>query len=124
MRDDRGRPGWPSHIRSTSELDRLRAQLAALMPYWTAAEVLEQVFPVDAGADPETLRLRHTFKIAQALPAGGDEAAADRRRGDRRDLGCNLHPELRGRRPAHRGPDRQCRDDERRTAGLRCRGED
>src|SRR3954452_21700930 len=27
-----------------------------------------QVFPVDAGADPETLR-RHTFKIAEALPA-------------------------------------------------------
>src|SRR3954465_5409803 len=29
--------------------------------------VLGQVFPVDAGADPETLR-RHTFKIAEALP--------------------------------------------------------
>src|SRR3954462_7654104 len=60
--------GWPSHIRSTPGLDRLRAQLAALMPYRTAAEVLGQVFPVDAGADPETLR-RHTFKIAKALPA-------------------------------------------------------
>ena len=44
--------GWPSHIRSTPELDRLRAQLAALMSYRTAAEVLGQVFPVDAGADP------------------------------------------------------------------------
>src|SRR4051812_14341093 len=32
--------GWPSHIRSTPELDRLRAQLAALMPYRTAAEAL------------------------------------------------------------------------------------
>src|SRR4051794_27455866 len=51
---------------STPELDRLRAQFAALMPYRTAAEVLGQVFPVDAGADPETLR-RHTFKIAEAL---------------------------------------------------------
>jgi hypothetical protein len=60
--------GWPSHIRSAPELDRLRAQLAALMPYRTAAEVLGQVFPVDAGVDPETLR-RHTFKIAEALPA-------------------------------------------------------
>src|SRR3954466_15175608 len=60
--------GWPSHIRSTPELDRLRAQLAAPMPYRTAAEVLGQVFPVDAGTDPETLR-RHTFKIAEALPA-------------------------------------------------------
>jgi hypothetical protein len=37
------------------------------MPYRTAAEVLAQVFPVDAGADPETLR-RHTFKIAEVLP--------------------------------------------------------
>src|SRR3954467_10874602 len=60
--------GWPSHSRPTPELDRLRAQLAALMPYWTAAEVLAQVFPVDAGPDPETLR-PHTFKIAEALPA-------------------------------------------------------
>ena len=48
--------GWPSHARSTPELDRLRAQLSALMTYRTAAEVLAQVFPVDAGADPETLR--------------------------------------------------------------------
>src|SRR4051794_17081574 len=58
---------WPSYIRSTPELDRLRAQLAALMPYRTAAEVLAQLFPVDAGADPETLR-RHTFKVAESLP--------------------------------------------------------
>src|SRR3712207_4137500 len=59
--------GWPSHVRSTPELDRLRAQLSALMTYRTAAEVLAQVLPVDAGADPETLR-RHTFKTAEALP--------------------------------------------------------
>jgi hypothetical protein len=43
---------WPSHVRSTPELDRLRAQLAALMTYRTAAEVLAQVFPVDAGRIP------------------------------------------------------------------------
>ena len=59
--------GWPSHVRSTPELDRLRAQLSALMPYRGAAEVLAQLFPVDAGADPETLR-RHTFKVAESLP--------------------------------------------------------
>ena len=58
---------WPSHARSTPELDRLRAQLSALMIYRTAAEVLAQLFPVDAGADPETLR-RYTFKTAEALP--------------------------------------------------------
>ena len=115
--------GWPSHIRSTPELDRLRAQLAALMPYRTAAEVLGQVFPVDAGADPETLR-RHTFKIAEALPAQvtmkppptGAEAIVV-------TLDFDLHSELRGRPAAPGGPDRQCRDGERRAAGLRRRGE-
>jgi hypothetical protein len=60
--------GLPSHVRSTPELDRLRAQLSAVMTYRTAAEVLAQLFPVDAGADPETLR-RHTFKTAEGLPA-------------------------------------------------------
>src|SRR3982751_6687027 len=58
---------WPRHIRSTPELDRLRAQLSALMPYRAAAEVLAQVLPVDAGSDPETLR-RHTFRLAERLP--------------------------------------------------------
>src|SRR3954451_16252381 len=58
---------WPSHARSTPELDRLRAQLSALMTYRTAAEVLVQLFPVNAGADPETLR-RYIFKTAEALP--------------------------------------------------------
>ena len=58
---------WPPHARSTPELDRLRARLSALMTYRTAAEVLAQLLPVDAGADPETLR-RHTFKVAEGLP--------------------------------------------------------
>ncbi|WP_424140308.1 ISKra4 family transposase [Roseomonas chloroacetimidivorans] len=59
--------GWPSHVRSTPELDRLRAQFSALMTYRSAAEMLAQLFPVDAGADPETLR-RHIFKVAGSLP--------------------------------------------------------
>jgi hypothetical protein len=50
---------WPSHCRSTPELDRLRAHLSALMSYPVAAELLEHMFPVDTGPDPETLR-RHT----------------------------------------------------------------
>ena len=58
---------WPPHARSTPELDRLRARLSAPMTYRTAAEVLAQLLPVDAGADPETLR-RHTFKVAEGLP--------------------------------------------------------
>ena len=57
---------WPSHCRSTPELDRLRAHLSALMSYQMAADLLEQMFPVDAGTDPETLR-RHTLKAGAAL---------------------------------------------------------
>jgi hypothetical protein len=61
--------GWPPHCRSTPELDRLRAYLSALMTYRVAADLLEQMFPIDAGTDPETLR-RHTLRVG--------EAAADR----------------------------------------------
>ena len=45
---------WPSHCRSTPELDRLQAHLAAFMTYRTAADLLEQMFPVDAAKHPET----------------------------------------------------------------------
>jgi len=57
---------WPPHCRSTPELDRLQAHLSALMTYRTAADVLEQMFPVDAGTHHETLR-RHTLKVGEAL---------------------------------------------------------
>ena len=57
---------WPSHCRSTPELDRLRAHLSALMTYRVGAELLAQMFPVDAGIDPRTLR-RHTLKAGAAL---------------------------------------------------------
>jgi len=57
---------WPSHCRSTPELDRLQAHLCALMTYRTAANLLEQMFPVDAGKHHETLR-RHTLKVGEAL---------------------------------------------------------
>ena len=60
---------WPSHCRSTPELDQLRAHLSALMSYEMAAELLEQMCPVDAGTDPETLR-RHTLKAGAALAKG------------------------------------------------------
>jgi hypothetical protein len=49
-----GDVGWPSHCRSTPELDRLEAHLCALMTYRTAADLLGQMFPVDAGKHPET----------------------------------------------------------------------
>jgi hypothetical protein len=57
---------WPSHCRSTPELDQLQAHLSALMTYRTAAGLLEQIFPVDAGKDPETLR-RRTLRTGEAL---------------------------------------------------------
>jgi hypothetical protein len=53
--------GWPSHCGSTPELEQIQAHFSAPMPYRVAAEVLEQVFPVDAGKDPETLP-RHRFR--------------------------------------------------------------
>jgi hypothetical protein len=58
---------WPPRVHSTPELDRSRAQLSALLTYRTAADLLAQMFPVDAGTAHETLR-RHTFKVAEELP--------------------------------------------------------
>jgi hypothetical protein len=63
--------GWPSHCRSTPELDQLQARLSALMPYRVAAEVMQHLLPIDAGKSPETLR-SHTLLIGEQL---GDAAA-------------------------------------------------
>jgi hypothetical protein len=57
---------WPSHCRSTPELDQLQARLSALMTYRTAADVLEQMSPVGVGKDKETMR-RHTLRADAAL---------------------------------------------------------
>jgi hypothetical protein len=57
---------WPSHGRSTPELDRLQAHLSALMSYRTAADVLAQMLPIDTGKDHETLR-RHTQTLGEQL---------------------------------------------------------
>src|SRR3954465_2482856 len=57
---------WPSHCRSTPELDQLQAHLSALMTYRVAADVLQQMFPAGAGHDPETLHC-HTLKIGAEL---------------------------------------------------------
>jgi hypothetical protein len=58
--------GWPSHCRSTPELDQLRAHLCALMPYREAADVLAQMLPLGAGKGCETLR-RRTLAVGEAL---------------------------------------------------------
>jgi hypothetical protein len=57
---------WPSHCRSTPELDQLQAHLSALMPYRVAAGVLEHLLPVEAGTSPETLRGR-TLNVGEHL---------------------------------------------------------
>jgi hypothetical protein len=57
---------WPSHCRSTSELEQLQAHLSALMTYRVAAGVLAHLLPVDTGKDPETLR-HHTLKVGAQL---------------------------------------------------------
>src|SRR3954471_708860 len=68
MRGDRGRLGvavaYPLDPGAGSAAGAVRRPDA--LP--NGRRVLGQVFPVDAGADPETLRC-HTFKIAEALPA-------------------------------------------------------
>src|SRR3954462_12217294 len=56
--------GWPAHCRSTPELDQVRAQFSALMPYRVAAGVLEYLLPIDAGS--ETLRAC-TLKVGADL---------------------------------------------------------
>jgi hypothetical protein len=62
---------WPSHCRSTPELNQLQARLSALMPYRVAADVLQHLLPIDAGRSPETLR-SHTLQVGKRL---GDAAA-------------------------------------------------
>ena len=57
---------WPPHCRSTPELDRLQAHFSALTTYRMAADLLSQLFPVDAGKNPETLQ-RHTMAAGEAL---------------------------------------------------------
>src|SRR3954449_12211957 len=56
--------GWPAHCRSTPELDQVRAQFSALMPYRVAAGVLELLLPINAGS--ETLRAC-TLKVGADL---------------------------------------------------------
>ena len=58
-----GRP----HCRVNAGIgSQLQAHFSALMPYRVAADLLKQVFPIDAGKEPETVR-RHTLKIGAAL---------------------------------------------------------
>jgi hypothetical protein len=71
--------GWPTHCRSTPELDQVRAQFSALMPYRVAAGVLEYLLPINAGSDPETLRactLKIGADLRDAAPAEPATAAA------------------------------------------------
>jgi hypothetical protein len=64
---------WPSHCRSTPELDQLQARLSALMPYRVAADLLLHLLPIDAAKSPETLR-SHTLQVGKRLA----DAAAEK----------------------------------------------
>src|ERR1700733_12438139 len=57
---------WPSHCRSTPELNQQQTRLSALMPYRVAADVMQHLLPIDAGTSPETLR-SHTLLIGEQL---------------------------------------------------------
>ncbi len=100
---------WPSHCRSTPELNQLQARLSALMPYRVAADVLQHLLPIDAGKSPETLR-SHTLQVGKQLGRCGGREAAGRRRGNHHQLGFDLHTQLRRRRTPLGGPRRQRRD--------------
>jgi hypothetical protein len=76
----------PSHCRSTPELDRLRAHPSALMSYQVTADLLRQMFPVDAGMDPETLRRPHPegwrrarLRVGTAITEGTPNCLVNRR---------------------------------------------
>ena len=58
---------WPSHCRSTPELVLLQAHLSAVLTYRPASALLEQMFPLDSGKHPETVR-RHTLRVGESLP--------------------------------------------------------
>jgi hypothetical protein len=66
---------WPAHCRSTPELDQVRAQFSACMPYRVAAGVLEYLLPIDAGSAPETLRAC-TLKVGLVDTAATNPATA------------------------------------------------
>src|SRR4051812_885762 len=53
-------------VPGVAELDQLQAHLSALMTYQVAADVMAQMFPLDAGNDPETLRC-HTLTLGADL---------------------------------------------------------
>jgi hypothetical protein len=57
---------WPSHCRSTPELNQLQACVSALMPFRVAADLLQHLLPIDAGTSPETLR-SHTLEVGKQL---------------------------------------------------------
>jgi hypothetical protein len=111
---------WPSHCRSTPELDRLQAHLSALMTYRVAADVLEQMFPIDAGGDHETLR-RHTLKLGAQLQHRPGNQAGDASGSDFHQRGLDIHPVLRGWRTASGGQDWQRRNRRWRSPGVRRR---
>ena len=113
---------WPSHCRSTPELDRLRAHLSALMTYRVSADLLEHMFPVDAGIDPRTLR-RHTLKAGAALADRAAIRPSAAAPAITVTVDSTFVEEPRERRKSVRGAGWQCRNESRRPSGFRQRRE-
>jgi hypothetical protein len=64
--------GWPSHCRSTPELNQLQARLSALMPYRVAADLQQHLLPIHTGKSPKTLR-SHTLLVGKQLGKAATE---------------------------------------------------
>lgn len=57
---------WPSHCRSTPELEQVQAHLCARLPYRGAAELLQHLLPVEGGRSAKTFR-SHTLALGERL---------------------------------------------------------
>jgi hypothetical protein len=66
VRDDRGLDQLANALPVDTGTVQLQAHLSALMTYRTAADLLEQMFPVGSSKDKETMR-RRTLRAGAAL---------------------------------------------------------
>jgi hypothetical protein len=98
---------WPSHCRSTPELNQLQAWLSALMPYRVAADVMQHLLPIDALGRA----LRHCAAIRYRSASGSPMwRQRSRRQPPRQSQSAWIQPtQPRRRRTPFGGPRRQRR---------------
>ena len=110
--------GWPSRCRSTPELDELQAHLSALMTYRVASGVLQHLLPIDAGRSPETLR-NHTLRIGARLGIATSDQPTTAAALITVSVDLTFIRSPRRGRTSPGGARRQCRNCQRRSAGVR-----